>query len=174
MTLADARPAGPRHALPEPSTSAWFERYTPAVPAQRVPEPPAGLGPWVPALPAPEPILSRRVWAWIGTVAVALVLGTTALVAVGVHGKVTATETTYVASVRANSSLTAVDVTDGELVADGRAVCSTLDAHPSRSALIGAFATLTQTTGWSADDAAAVVGSAIGAFCPQHRALIGR
>jgi len=142
-------------------------------------EPPAGLGPWVPPLPTPERGLSRTAGACLAVLVLAVVAVTAVVVSMGLRGMPVASgesslDTVYVTSVRANSTLTTRDAGDADLVGEGHAVCDALDANPSLTGVNAVFGALTRTTGWSSSDAAAVVGSAIGAYCPQHRTLIGR
>jgi Protein of unknown function (DUF732) len=139
-------------------------------------EPPAGLGPWVPPLPAPERGLSRAAGACLAVLVLAVVAVTAVVVSTGMRSTVAASslDTTYVTSVRDNSTITSRDASDADLVGEGHAVCDALDANPSRLGVTTVFGALTRATGWASSDAAAVVGSAIGAYCPQHRTLIGR
>jgi hypothetical protein len=140
-------------------------------------EAPAGLGPWVPPLPAGQPQLSARAVTWFGIIAVTLIIAVAAAVAV-VIGAATAPQLSrsdglYLGSVRENSGLSRLEIGDDELVATGRAVCIALDRHPSTSGVFGTMTQLGVRHGWNDSDVAAVVGSAIGAYCPRHIALVG-
>ena len=140
-------------------------------------EPPAGLGPWTPPLPAPAPPLSARATTWLGIVAVTLVIaaGTAIGVVIGVSTapELSRSDGLYLGSVRNNSGLSRLDISDDDLVRTGHGVCAALDAQPSTSAVFGTMEQLGVTNGWTDDDVAAVVGSAIGAYCPRHLALVG-
>lgn len=165
----------PRHALRSEPVIPWPRHGDPGRRAHQG-EPPAGLGPWVPPLPGPQPGLSWKVGALLATAVIVLVAGTVTVVGTDVQQAATrqavaSVDSRYVDSVRANSTLTAVSDTD--LVTAGHTVCTTLDAHPTRLGLFGSLDTLTDANGWSAGDAAAIVGSAVGVFCPEHRPLLG-
>lgn len=178
----------------EPSGPSWPGRPEPVVPHQIGPteiipiqagprwatitpgEPPAGLGPWVPPLPAAPPALSARAVTWFGVVAVTLIIAVAAAVAVMIGAAtapaLTRTDGEYLGSVRDNSGLTRLEIGDDELVQTGRAVCVALDRQPSTSGVFGTMTQLALRHGWNDNDVAAVVGSAIGAYCPRHIVLV--
>lgn len=170
-------PVGPRHALRSEPVIPWPRHGDPGRRAYEG-EPPAGLGAWVPPLPAPQPGLSRRMGVLLTASVLGLVAATVTVIDMDVQqtaaqhaAAAPSAEAMYLNSVRANSTLSAVSDTD--LVSAGHAVCSTLDAHPTRLGLFGTLDRLTGSNGWSAGDAAAIVGSAVGALCPEHRSLLG-
>jgi hypothetical protein len=173
MTVTDPCPGAPRHARSEIEME---------IPIQGGPVlghhgPPAGLGPWVPTLPEPEPQLSARALVWIGAVAVTLIIGLAAAVAVVIGSTAeparTKADGLYLGSVRDNSSLTSTDVNDDILVRTGHAVCETLDRRPAVTTVLDTMRELGTSYGWGDGDVAAVVGSAIGAYCPRHMTLVG-
>jgi len=176
------RPGCPQPARPPASAQAAIPMQVGPHPAPRwgmisPGEPPAGLGPWTPPLPAPAPPLSARATTWLGIVAVTLIIAAGTAIGV-VIGASTAPDLTrsdglYLGSVRDNSGLSRLDISDDDLVRTGRGVCAALDAQPSTSAVFGTMEQLGVTNGWTDDDVAAVVGSAIGAYCPWHLALVG-
>lgn len=173
---------GPRHALraepviprPRRGDSA---RTGPPVPLAR-PAPPQA-GPWVPPLPVPQPGLSRRMGVVLAVSVIGLVTATVTVIGIDVREATarqavgpapTSVESAFLSTVRAHSTLTAVS--DADLVSAGHTVCLTLDAHPNRTGVFGTLDTLTGPDGWSAGDAAAVVGSAVGVLCPEYRPLL--
>ncbi len=139
-------------------------------------EPPAGLGPWIPPLPTPEPPLSPHTLTWLGIAAGTVLIGAAAAIAVmiGVAAAPvrTGSDVLYLDSVRNNSALTTMDVSDADLIGTGHAVCTTLDARPSTSSVLDTMQELGASNHWADDDVAAVVGSAIGAYCPRHITLV--
>jgi Protein of unknown function (DUF732) len=140
-------------------------------------EPPAGLGPWIPPLPAADPRLSPRATTWFGIVAVTLIIAAAAAIAV-VIGAATApvlsrSDGLYLGSVRDNSGLTSIEINDVDLMETGHEVCGLLDRRPSVSEVVALMQELGSSNGWNDEDVAAVVGSAIGAYCPRHMALVG-
>ncbi len=164
MTLIDPRAESAFPALPQ-------ARWAPTA------EPPAGLGPWVPPLPEPDPRLSPRATTWLGIVAVTLIIACAVAVAVVIGAATTAhvsrSDGMYLDSVRDNSGLTGIEISDVDLMDAGHEVCGVLDRRPSVSTVVTTMQQLGSSHGWTDDDAAAVVGSAIGAYCPQHMALVG-
>ena len=74
---------------------------------------------------------------------------------------------------RGNSTLTGADIDDDTLVRTGHEICGI--ARPAADDLDRAghdAASSAARSGWSDDDVAAVVGSAIGAYCPRHIAVL--
>lgn len=124
----------------------------------------------MPPLPVPQPGLSRTTGSMLAGFVIALVIGTSIVVGLEVRASTTSPESTYLASIRAHATLTGVSEVD--LVRAGQAVCSAVAARPTRVGLIGAFIRLGASTGWSSNDAAAIVGSAVEAFCPQYGSLL--
>lgn len=177
MTVTDSSPGpsspDPESAVPAPADGPFPGRGACLCDG----EPPAGLGPWVPPLPRPEPQLSARMLTWLGAVALVLIIAAAAAVAV-VIGSATSTadspdlDALYLGSVRDNSGLRAVDVSDAVLVDTGHSVCGTLDERPSMLGVVTEMRALARSFGWNDDDVAAVVGSAIGAYCPRHVGVV--
>jgi hypothetical protein len=167
MTVTDPRTESPCPARPEVAQG----------PGTALDEPPAGLGPWVPPLPEPEPHLSPRALTWFGIVAVALMIGAAAAVAVVIGSASTPSlsrsDELFLGSVRQNSGLTGDEIGDQALVATGHGVCDALDERPAITSVLLTMRDLRVSRGWSDGDVAAVVGSAIGAYCPRHMALVG-
>lgn len=173
-----AHPAHPaRAAHPARSTQAArpVQAARPAEPvrahAPLADEPPAGLGPWVPQLPEPERQLTPRVLTCFAVAGVVLLIGAAAAIAL-VLGAASAplasdADALYLGSVRDNSGLTPTDVSDAVLVDTGHDVCGALEEQPSMLRVLSTMRSLGASHGWDDDDVAAVVGSAIGAYCPQ-------
>jgi hypothetical protein len=157
MTVVDPRTATPGSG--RPGSARWVE-------------PPAGLGPWVPPLPDARPPLSPRAITWFGIAAVVLLISAAAATVVMIEAAIAteppALDARYLDSVRTHSTLTDLDIDDGALVRIGHAVCAGLDRHPGVATVLGTMHELGGTRGWSDDDVAAVVGSALGAYCPGH------
>ena len=132
-----------------------------------------GSQPWFPPLPEVRPALSSPARCWLAIAAVLAMIGTAAA-AVAVVGAALSVpplpvpDGRYLGSVRANSTLTVADIDDDGLVREGRAVCATLDRRPSTATVLATMHELGEVNGWADDDVAAVVGSAIGAYCPRH------
>jgi hypothetical protein len=78
----------------------------------------------------------------------------------------------YLGSVRENSGLRAVDVSDAVLVDTGHSVCDAIDRLPSMQGVVTEMQALGRSSGWSGGDVAAVVGSAIGAYCPRYVGVV--
>jgi Protein of unknown function (DUF732) len=185
MTVVDPRTESAFQALPEPRQAPTVEPPAETRPAPSgaprhdldLHEPPAGLGPWIPPLPEPDPRLSPRAATWFGIVAVTLIIACAAAIAV-VIGAATApslsrSDGLYLDSVRDHSGLTSFEISDVDLMDTGHEVCGELDRRPSMSSVVTAMQQLGSSHGWNDDDVAAVVGSAIGAYCPRHMALVG-
>jgi hypothetical protein len=64
--------------------------------------------------------------------------------------------------------------TDSELLTAGHAVCTTLDqtTAPDASALTGLALGLNNAYGWPIESTGAVIGSAVGSFCPEYGYVI--
>jgi Protein of unknown function (DUF732) len=153
----------------------------PSAPRPRQPEgeSPAGLGPWVPPLPPSRPALSARALTWLGIVAVLLLISAAAATAVLVAGAAgppasPSLDARYLGSVRGNSTLTGVDIDDDRLVRAGHEICGIVDRRPTISTVLGMMQQIGRAQRWSDDDVAAVVGSAIGAYCPRYIAVLDR
>lgn len=186
MTVVDPYAAAPHPGRPDDeSGAAWASAGTgPQVLSQHIPwvrdpydEPPAGLGPWVPQLPDARPPLSPRALTWFGITAVVLLISAAAATVVVVGAAITpelpSLDDRYLGSVRDNSTLTGVDIDDSALVRTGHDVCDSLDQRPTMSNVLGTMHELGAAHGWRDDDVAAVVGSAIGAYCPRHIGVLG-
>ncbi len=185
MTVVDPHATAPRPGRPDdPSGAPWVTAGTGPqglslhIPWVRDPyEPPAGLGPWVPPLPDARPPLSPRALTWFGVAAVALLIGvaatTVAVVGAAITPELPSLDDRYLGSVRDNSTLTGVDIDDSALVRTGHDVCASLDRRPTMSNVMGTMRELGTVHGWRDDDVAAVVGSAIGAYCPRHIGVLG-
>ena len=128
------------------------------------PGPPASPGIVAPAPAQPRPRGARVALGGL------MVLVVAALPVVAANARATSAESTYLRTVRDHSALAAVD--DAELVDAGRRVCAGLDERPGRGRLAPLFDDVTAATGWRGSDAAVVVGAAVGALCPEHRALV--
>ena len=161
---------------PRSATQTAVHPSLPAPWPRRPDEPPAGLGPWVPPLPEPRPPLSPRALTWFGIAAVVLLISAAAATALLVAAAGTpqspSVDTRYLGSVRGNSTLSGLDIDDDALVRTGHDVCRTVDQRPTVSNVLGTMHELGRTNGWNANDVAAVVGSAIGAYCPRHIAVL--
>jgi hypothetical protein len=139
---------------------------------------PAPRSPWTPPLPDARSPLSRRALTWLGIVALLLLISAAAATVVVTESalahRLPSLDDRYLASVRDNSTLTGLDVDDEVLIRTGHGVCAALDRRPLLSTVLGAMAELGRTERWREDDVAAVIGSAIGAYCPRHIPVLGR
>jgi hypothetical protein len=160
MTVVD-----PRAALAHPGPPARGP-----VPAQRTPS--------VPPLPDARSPLSPRVLTWFGIAALLLLVSTAAATVVmtdsALAHRLPSLDDRYLASVRDNSTLTGHDIDDDALVRTGHEVCATLDRRPTLSTVLTTMTELGRTQRWRGDDVAAVIGSAIGAYCPRHISILSR
>ena len=66
---------------------------------------------------------------------------------------------------------TAVTDTDARIIGLASATCTNLDRHPTPLGALGTIAGMQDVTGWTADDAAFVVGVAVANRCPRHADL---
>jgi hypothetical protein len=160
MTVIDPR-AAPAH--PGPSAAG-------SVPAPRAPR--------VPPLPDARSPLSSRALTWFGITALLLLISAAAATVVltesALAHRLPSLDDRFLASVRDNSTLTGRDIDDDALVRAGHEVCVTLDRRPTLSTVLSTMAELERTQRWRGDDVAAVIGSAIGAYCPQHVPILAR
>jgi len=123
-----------------------------------------------PGLPRPY---SVPAWAGIGAVLLMIATAAVLVVRVGLGSPgPNSVDGHFLGSVHRHTQLAGLGTTDHELVRTGLAVCGTLDRAPSTFTVLASMYQLTMTNRWNNGDAAAVVGSAIGAYCPQHIALV--
>ena len=153
------------------------QRSAPAHPG-RIMESAQPIGPtsWFPPLPDARPPLSPRALTWFGVAALILLISAAATTVVMIDSAVPrqlpSLDDRYLGSVRANSTLTGGVVDDDTLIRTGHDVCAAVDRRPTLSTVLGAMTELSRTQRWREDDVAAVVGSAIGAYCPRHVPLL--
>jgi hypothetical protein len=84
----------------------------------------------------------------------------------------TSLDARYLGSVRGNSTLTGADIDDDTLVRAGHEICGIVDRRPTVSTVLGMMQQIGHAKRWSDGDVAAVVGSAIGAYCPRYIAVL--
>jgi hypothetical protein len=113
----------------------------------------------------------------LGAVALVLLVAAAAAMAVAIGAARSTADSAgldslYLGSVRDNSGLLAVDVSDAVLVDAGHSVCDGIDRRPSMQGVVTEMHALGRSSGWSGEDVAAVVGSAIGAYCPRYVGVV--
>lgn len=165
----------------DPRSAARHPEQSALPPAPRQPEGSlsAGPGPWVPPLPPSRPALSARALSCFGIVAVLLLISAAAATAVLVADAAgpsasPSLDARYLGSVRGNSTLTGADIDDDTLVRAGHEICGIVDRRPTISTVLGMMQLIGHAQRWSDSDVAAVVGSAIGAYCPRYIAVLDR
>jgi Protein of unknown function (DUF732) len=70
--------------------------------------------------------------------------------------------------------LTDADIDDDTLVRAGHEICGIVDRRPAISTVLGMMQQIGHAQRWSDNDVAAVVGSAIGAYCPRYIEVLDR